>query len=124
MNSIEIQWLSATYNFRNFKVWLSFLNLWCFLKIRKKGEGKTYTSRKKVKRKKHVDPSVNPGRLRHELELYRQNGVSLSLEGCPSSPSEIVRAHLVAESGGYMRDYEQDEKGAIRKIDFDKVHMF
>ncbi len=91
-----------------------------FVEIRKKGEGKTYYSRKKTKRNKHVDP----GRLRHELELYRQNGVSLNLEGCPSNPSEIVRAHLIAESGGYMRDYEQDEKGAIRKIDFDKIRMF
>ena len=89
------------------------------VEIRKKGEGKTYYSRKKTKRNKNVDP----GRLRHELELYRQNGVSLNLEGWPSNPSEIVRAHLIAECGSYMRDYEQDEKGAIRKIAFDKIRM-
>lgn len=70
-----------------------------------------------------MDPSVNPSCLRRELELYRQRGVSLNLEGYPSNPAEIVRAHLIAESGGYMRDYEQDEKGAIRKIDFDKIHI-
>ncbi|MCI9546735.1 MAG: hypothetical protein HFH60_08640 [Lachnospiraceae bacterium] len=55
--------------------------------------------------------------------MYRQEGISLNLEGYPSNPSEIVHAHLIAEEGGYMRDYVQNEKGEIQKIDFDKINM-
>ena len=75
--------------------------------------------KKKTARKKN---HVNPHDLRHELEQYRQKGISLNLEGFPSSPSEIVHAHLIAEDGGYMRDYIQNEKGEIRKIDFDRIN--
>lgn len=85
----------------------------------KKGEGKTGISRNTAKRKKNVDPDD----LQRELELYRQEGISLNLEGYPSNPSEIVQAHLIAEEGGYMRDYMQNEKGEIQKIDFDKINI-
>ena len=53
--------------------------------------------------------------------MYKKRGVTLDLEGCPSRPYEIVRAHLVAERGGYMREYVQDERGEIWKIGFDKI---
>lgn len=66
---------------------------------------------------------MNAACLRRELEMYKKKGVSLDLEGCPSSPYEIVKAHLIAETGGYMRDYVQNEKGEIQKIGFDKVKM-
>lgn len=60
--------------------------------------------------------------MRRELELYRQKGISLNLEGYPSNPSEIVHAHLIAEEGGYMRDYVQNERGEIKKIEFDRIN--
>ena len=89
------------------------------LSSQKKGDDKTSNPRKILKGKRDVDPAC----LRRELETYRKNGVSLDLEGCPSNPYEIVRAHLIAETGGYMRDYMHDEKGEIRKIGFDKVRF-
>ncbi len=47
----------------------------------------------------------------------------MDLEGYPSDPREIVRAHMIAEEGGYMRDYEQDAKGEIKKIGFNKISL-
>lgn len=84
----------------------------------KKGEGKTSITRKNTKGGTSVDPYC----LQHELEQYQRRGVSLNLEGRPSNPYEIVQAHLIAEECGYMRDYLQNEKGEIQKIDFDKVN--
>ncbi len=55
--------------------------------------------------------------------MYKKKGVSLALEGCPRSPYEIVKAHLIAETGGYMRDYQQDEKGGLQKIGFDRIRL-
>lgn len=86
---------------------------------RKKGAGKTSNSRKIRKGKKNVNAAC----LRRELEMYKKKGVSLDLEGCPSSPYEIVKAHLIAETGGYMRDYQQDEKGGLQKIGFDRIRL-
>ncbi len=89
------------------------------MKSTKKGEGKTSITRKNTKGKKRVDPYC----LQYELEQYKRRGVSLSLEGQPSNPCEIVQAHLVAEECSYMRDYIQNEKGEIQEIDFDKIDM-
>ena len=55
--------------------------------------------------------SVKP--LRKELELYRENGVSLYLNGAPSTPKKIAKACQIAEKGAYMRDYTEDEEGRI-----------
>ncbi len=96
-----------------------FLKSMAFFELPKKGEGKTSIARKNTKREKSVDPYC----LQHELEQYRRRGVSLNLEGQPSSPYEIVQAHLVAEKCGYMRDYVQNKKGEIQEIDFDKIRM-
>ena len=59
--------------------------------------------------------------LRRELELYRKNGVSLYLNGEPSTPKKIAKACQIAEDGGYMRDYTEDEKGHIACVSFDFV---
>ena len=59
--------------------------------------------------------------LRRELKLYRENGVSLYLNGEPSTPKKIAKACQIAEGGGYMRDYVEDEKGRIARVDFDFV---
>lgn len=61
------------------------------------------------------------GALRRELEAYRRKGVMLWLDGEPSTPREIVKAHVVAEDGVYMRDYVQNDKGEVKKLQFDLV---
>ena len=43
--------------------------------------------------------------LKEELKSYRRNGVKLFLDGEPSTPKNIVKACMIAEDGGYMRDY-------------------
>jgi hypothetical protein len=45
----------------------------------------------------------------------------LYLDGTPSNPKSIAKACQIAEGGGYMRDYVEDEKGRIVRVDFDFV---
>lgn len=39
----------------------------------------------------------------------------------PSSPKSIAKACQIAEGGGYMRDYTEDDKGQIARVDFDFI---
>ena len=59
--------------------------------------------------------------LKEELKSYRRNGVKLFLDGEPSTPKNIVKACMIAEDGGYMRDYTEDESGRIARVDFDRI---
>ena len=59
--------------------------------------------------------------LQKELKLYQEQGISLYLEGRPSTPKHIVKACMLAEEGGYMRDYTADEQGRIARVDFDFI---
>ena len=59
--------------------------------------------------------------LRRELELYRENGVSLYLNGAPSTPKKIAKACQIAEKGVYMRDYTEDKDGHIACVSFDLI---
>lgn len=59
--------------------------------------------------------------LEKELKEYRSQGISLYLDGKPSTPKNIAKACQIAEDGGYMRDYVEDEKGRIARVDFDFV---
>lgn len=61
--------------------------------------------------------------LRRELESYQEAGVTLWLDGRPSTPKKIAKAHKIAEDGVYMRDYVENEKGEIEKIKFDFVEI-
>ena len=56
-----------------------------------------------------------------ELELYRKKGISLYLDGEPSTPKNIAKACQIADGGGYMRDYTEDENGLIARVDFDFI---
>ena len=53
-----------------------------------------------------------------ELEQYERFGVSMKLNNQPASPMQIVSAHMVKEDQVYMRDYEWDESGRIKKLTF------
>ncbi|CCX58209.1 hypothetical protein [Blautia hydrogenotrophica] len=59
--------------------------------------------------------------LKKELRDYQEAGVTLWLDGHPSTPKKIVKAHKLAENGVYMRDYVENEKGEIAKLKFDFV---
>ena len=56
--------------------------------------------------------------LEKELKSYREQGISLYLNGILSNPKTIAKACQIAEGGGYMRDYVEDEKGRIARVDF------
>lgn len=61
--------------------------------------------------------------LEVELELYQERGISLYLGGQPSSPQSIAAACQIAEDGGYMRDYTEDESGQIARVNFDFISV-
>ena len=62
-----------------------------------------------------------------ELKGYRDSGTSLYLNGQPSSPKAIIKAHThvlrIAESGTYtyMRDYDENEAGEVKRLSFDLI---
>lgn len=60
-------------------------------------------------------------KLREELECYEEQGIFLYLNGVLSSAAVIAEACNIAENGGYMRDYTEDENGRIAKVNFDFV---
>lgn len=72
-----------------------------------------------ISRSKENDNFASP--LVEELEGYEEQNIALFLNGRPSSPWAIARACNVAESGGYMRDYTEDEKGRIAQVNFEFV---
>lgn len=59
--------------------------------------------------------------LKKELKVYQKNGIQLFMDGNPSTPKDIAKACLIAEGGGYMRDYTEDETGRIARVDFDLI---
>ena len=59
--------------------------------------------------------------LRCELDLYQQQGVELWLDGQPSTPKSILKAHKIAEDGVYMRDYVRGKTGEVEHVSFDLV---
>ena len=87
---------------------------WCFLKTKTRKGGQDTSNISQVKKK-----SAKP--LRRELELYRDKGISLYLDGSPSTPKKIAKACQIAEDGGYMRDYTEDEEGHIACVSFDFI---
>lgn len=61
------------------------------------------------------------GEFRRELDSYAREGVSLWLDGSPSSPKKIEKAHKIAEDVTYMRDYVQDGQGHLTRLEFGQV---
>ena len=59
--------------------------------------------------------------LEGELNQYEELGIALYLEGLPSDARAIAKACQIADGGGYMRDYTEDENGHIARVDFDFV---
>lgn len=59
--------------------------------------------------------------FRRELDSYAKQGIPLWLDGSPSMPGEIVKAHKIAENATYMRDYVEDQEGNLERLEFGKV---
>ena len=59
--------------------------------------------------------------LREELRAYHDAGVSLWLDGRPSTPKKIAKACVMCETSSYMRDYIQNEDNEITDIAFDII---
>ncbi len=55
-----------------------------------------------------------------ELQNIEKRGITLWLEGLPSSSLKITNALYVNEEHAYMRDYIYDE-GVLKELRFDKV---
>ena len=47
----------------------------------------------------------------------------LWLNGKPSTPEEIVHACMIEEEGTYMRDYVQNERGKVERLEFDLIKL-
>ncbi len=60
--------------------------------------------------------------LYSELEDYEKRGISMSVDGYPASPLQIVQAHMIHEQGNYMRDYVLDPQGYIESLAFVGLH--
>lgn len=61
--------------------------------------------------------------LQKELEKYDRMGVRLYLNGRRRSPYSIAKACMIAEGEGYMRDYTEDTRGKITRVDFDYIRQ-
>ena len=60
-------------------------------------------------------------RLLIELESIQKRGITIFLNGMPSSPSDVTNVLYVNESSDFMRDYVTDEKGVWRELRFDRI---
>ena len=56
-----------------------------------------------------------------ELENIRNRGITIFLNGMPSSPSAVTDVLFVNEEDSFMRDYVTDEKGVWKELRFDKI---
>ena len=56
-----------------------------------------------------------------ELSQYERYGVPMSIDGESASPMQIAAAHMVKESGGYMRDYIWDKDGHMEELHFHEI---
>ncbi len=59
--------------------------------------------------------------LYQELEVMEHNGIHISLDEVPASAFQVVQAHMVRETGTYMRDYVIDEEGHIERLIFNNI---
>ncbi|MCC8028690.1 MAG: hypothetical protein LIO75_02635 [Lachnospiraceae bacterium] len=68
-------------------------------------------------REKHKN---NGYALMIELQNYEQQGISIWLEGSPSSSADVMKAIRVREGISYMRDYVF-HSGELSEVRFDKI---
>lgn len=71
------------------------------------------------------EKSMNPEEIRLLLELegYAKGGITICLNGIPSSPYEVARACTIEEENTYMRDYISNERGKVERVNFDRIRQ-
>ncbi len=57
-------------------------------------------------------------KLKAELKAYQRKGIELQLGNEKSSPKKIAKACITAEEGTYMREYECDANGRVKRLSF------
>ena len=60
-------------------------------------------------------------RLLIELENIQNRGITIFLDGIPSSALTVTDVLCVSESDNFMRDYVTDEKGVWTELRFDRI---
>lgn len=58
-----------------------------------------------------------------ELQQYERKGIYIAMDGFRSSPTQVVKAHMVRESPSYMRDYILNEEGDLKELYFYHVKL-
>lgn len=61
--------------------------------------------------------------LFRELDRYEKQGVYMEMEGKQATPTQIVRAHMLKENSGYMRDYILNEEGDVKELYFYQINL-
>ena len=56
-----------------------------------------------------------------ELESIQSRGITIFIDGIPSSPLTVTDALYINDSDSFMRDYVMDEKGEWKELRFDRV---
>lgn len=56
-----------------------------------------------------------------ELEKYEKYGIPMTMGGQRVSPLQVVSAHMIKESGTYMRDYVMNDAGHIEELTFQEI---
>ena len=62
-------------------------------------------------------------RLLIELENIQNRGITIFLDGVPSSPLTVTDTLCVNENFDFMRDYVTDEKGVWTELRFDRINQ-
>ena len=63
-------------------------------------------------------------RLLIELENIQDRGITIFLDGSPSSPLSVTNKLCVNEKDEYMRDYVTDDEGVWKELRFDRINSF
>lgn len=56
-----------------------------------------------------------------ELEHIQNRGITIFLDGIPSSPITVTDVLYVNENSNFMRDYVTDERGVWTELRFDRI---
>jgi len=64
---------------------------------------------------------VEKQRLLIELEDIQNRGVTIFLDGIPSSPLTVTDVLYVNDNHNFMRDYVTDERGVWTELRFDRI---
>lgn len=109
--------------------------VWCFLKNIKRKGGQLTENISRATQKDLCKPLENETEscvrkdlkkdlkkeLKKELKEYRSQGIPLYLNGRPSSPSPLQKPVRSQRAVVIWRDYVEDEKGRIARVDFDFI---